>query len=73
MPRRGDQGSERLNREKALSAIEKGHDIAEAIAVHKETGSLCIRAGSNTLVVRTEHLKTFRDRVRLLSFGMASG
>ncbi len=114
-------GSWRLDREKALSAIEKGYDIAElqgflerrddqplpelvesfirkcarngkalktvgsavlvecrddetaeAIAGHKETGSLCLRAGPKTLVVRTDHLDNFRERIRVLGFGMAS-
>ncbi|OGA37331.1 MAG: hypothetical protein A3G24_13475 [Betaproteobacteria bacterium RIFCSPLOWO2_12_FULL_62_13] len=114
-------GSWRLDREKALSAIEKGYEIAElrgflesrddmplpesvesfirqcerngkalktvgnavliecrdnetteAIAGHKETGHLCLRAGPKTLVVRTDHLEKFRERVRLLGFGMAS-
>lgn len=113
-------GSWRLDREKALSAIEKGHDIAElqgfleshdditlpepvesfirqcerngkalktagsavlvecrdnetaeVIAGHKETEALCLRAGPKTLVVRTDHLDKFRERVRLLGFGMA--
>ncbi|MBI3373485.1 MAG: hypothetical protein HY017_17295 [Betaproteobacteria bacterium] len=114
-------GSWRLDREKALSAIEKGHDIAElrsflesrddnllpesiesfirqcerngkalrmvgnavlvecrdnetaeVISGHRETGSLCTRAGPTTLVVRTDQLDKFRERVRLLGFGMAS-
>jgi hypothetical protein len=114
-------GSWRLDRERALSAIEKGYRIAElqgflesrdniplpelvesfirqctrngkalktvgsavliecrdnetaeAIAGHKETGSLCLRAGPKTLVVRTDHLDKFRERVRLLGFGMPS-
>ena len=114
-------GSWRLDREKALSAIEKGHDIAElrsflesrddnllpesvasfirqcerngkalkrvgnavliecrdnetaeAIAGHRETEALCMRAGQKTLVVRTDQLDKFRERVRLLGFGMAS-
>ena len=112
-------GNWRLDREKALSAIEKGHDIAElqrfletrdemplpepvesfirqrerngkalkvagsavliecrdketadAIGSHKETGSLCLRAGPKGLVVRSESLDKFRERVRLLGFGM---
>ena len=114
-------GSWCLDREKALSAIEKGYDIAElrgflesrddmplpesvdsfirqcehngkaiktvgsavliecrdnetaeTIAGHKETCSLCLRAGPKMLVVRTDHLDKFRERVRLLGFGMAS-
>ncbi len=112
-------GSWRLDREKALAAIEKGHDIAAlqsflesrdemplpdavesfirhclrngkalkllgsaqliecrdedtatAIASHKETAELCLRAGPKKLVVRSEHLEKFRDRVRILGFGM---
>jgi hypothetical protein len=114
-----DQDSWRLNREKALAAIEKGYDIAELraflesrddmplpetvdalirqcerngkalrssgnavlieclddeiaqrIAQHKETIALCACAGLKTLVVRTEHLIKFRERVRLLGYGM---
>lgn len=114
-------GSWRLDRERALSAIEKGYEIAElrgflesredmplpesvdsfirqcerngkalktagnavliecrdnetaeAIAGHRETGHLCLRAGPKTLVVRTDHLEKFRERIRLLGFGMAS-
>jgi len=113
-------GRWRLDREKALSAIEKGYDIAElqgflerrddlplpelvesfirqcarngkalktvasavlvecrdnetaeAIAGHKETEALCVRAGPRTLVVRTDHLDKFRERIRVLGFGMA--
>ena len=109
-----------MDREKALSAIEKGYDIgelqgflesrddlplpesvesfirqcarngkalktvgsavlvecrdtetAEVIAAHKETEALCLRAGPKTLVVRTDHLDKFRERVRVLGFGMA--
>ena len=115
-----ESGSWRLDREKSLSAIEKGHDIAElkgflesrddmplpepveslighcerngkalktlasavliecrdnetaeTIAGHKETEALCLRAGPKTLVVRTEHLEKFRERIRVLGFGMA--
>lgn len=111
----------RLDSEKALCAIEKGHDIgelrdflqrrddlplpepvesflrqcarngkalktgesavlidcrdeetADTIAGHKETASLCLRAGPRTLVVRTDQLDKFRQRVRLLGFGMAA-
>ncbi|MBI2317967.1 MAG: hypothetical protein HYU75_13485 [Betaproteobacteria bacterium] len=114
-------GSWRLDREKALSAIEKGHDIAElqrflqsrddlplpepvesfirqcarngkalktigsavlvecrdgetaeAIAGHKETEALCLRAGPKTLVVRSGDLDKFRERIRVLGFGMAA-
>ena len=114
-------GSWRLDREKALSAIEKGYAIAElqgflesrddmplpptvetfirqcerngkalrmvgsavliecrddetaeAIAAHKETRALCLRAGAKALVVRLEHMDKFRERVRLLGFGLVS-
>jgi hypothetical protein len=110
----------RLDREKALSAIEKGYDIAElrkflqndddmplpesvdafirqclrngkalktignavliecrdaetteTIASHQETATLCLRAGPKMLAVRSEHVEKFRERVRLLGFGMA--
>ena len=112
-------GCWQLDREKALSAIEKGCDIAElqvflesrdepplpepvesfirqcarngralkmlasavlvecrddgiadAIAGHRETAALCLRAGDKALVVRAEHLDKFRERLRLLGFGM---
>ena len=43
---------------------------AEAITGHKETAPLCLSAGAKTLVVRNEHLEKFRERVRLLGFGM---
>ncbi|MBK7422216.1 MAG: hypothetical protein IPJ48_03465 [Propionivibrio sp.] len=114
-------GSWRLDREKALSAIEKGYAIAElqgflesrddmplpptvetfirqcerngkalrmvgsavliecrdsetaeAIAAHKETGALCLRAGAKALVVRLDNVDKFRERVRLLGFGLVS-
>ena len=114
-------GTWRLDRENSLSAIEKGHDIAELkgflestggsplpepiesfialcehngkalktlcsalliecrdaetaaqIAGRPETSSLCLRAGPRTLVVRTNQLAKFRDRVRSLGFGMVS-
>ncbi len=44
---------------------------AEAIAGHKETAALCLRAGPKMLVVRNEHLEKFRERVRVLGFGMS--
>jgi hypothetical protein len=47
-------------------------ETTATIAEHEETASLCSRAGPRTLVVRTEHLDKFRQRVRLLGFGMAS-
>ena len=114
-------GTWRLDREKSLSAIEKGHDIgelkgflestgglplpapvesfiglcehngkalktlgsalliecrdadtAEQIAGRRETGSLCLRAGPKTLVVRTNQIDKFREKVRSLGFGMVS-
>ncbi len=114
-------GCWRLDREKSISSIEKGFDIAElkgflesrdemplpesvesfirqcerngkalkvvgsavlvecrdaetadAIAAHKETGSLCQRAGTKTIVVRADHLDKLRERVHLLGFGLAS-
>lgn len=114
-------GSWRLDRAKAIAAIEKGHPIAElksflegsddmplpppvesfiaqcerngkalktgaaavliecrdqeiadAIAAHKETASLCMRAAPKTLVVRSEHLKKFRERLSVLGYGMAA-
>jgi hypothetical protein len=50
------------------------HDsaTAEIIAGHKETASLCLRAGAKSLVVRNDHLEKFRERVRLLGFGLVS-
>ncbi len=47
-------------------------EIAEIIAGHKETAALCLRAGTKSLVVRNEHLEKFRERVRLLGFGLAA-
>lgn len=46
-------------------------EVAEAIARHKETAALCKSVGGKTLVVRSEQLEKFRERVRLLGFGMA--
>lgn len=114
-------GNWRLDREKAIAAVEKGYDIAElqrflesrddmplpppveafisqcdrngralktigsalliecrdgetadAVAGHKETAALCLSAGAKFLVVRTGHLEKFRERVRLLGFGLVS-
>ena len=45
--------------------------MAAAIFVHKETASLCLPAGQKTLVVRSEHLEKFRQRVRVLGYGMS--
>lgn len=112
-------GSWRLDRQKALLALEKGHDMAELrrflessddlplpelvesfllrcehdgralkvgasalliecrdpqtaehVARHKETSALCLRAGPTTLVVRTDQLDKFHQRVHLLGLGM---
>jgi len=49
----------------------RDNETAETIAGHKETEALCLRAGPKTLVVRTEHLEKFRERIRVLGFGMA--
>jgi hypothetical protein len=43
---------------------------AEAVAMHKETSSLCLRAGPATLVVRDEHMEKFRERVHVLGLGL---
>jgi hypothetical protein len=45
--------------------------VCDAIAAHKETAALCLRAGPQTLVVRTAQVEKFRERVRLLGFGVA--
>lgn len=112
-------GSWRLEREKSLAAVEKGHDIqelrdflesrddnllpekvdafirhcerngkamkiggtailiecrdaetTETIATHQETAGLCLSAGANILVVRSEHLEKFRTKARVLGFGV---
>ncbi|MCM8611381.1 hypothetical protein [Accumulibacter sp.] len=114
-------GSWLLDRERSLSAIEKGHAISELkaflesaggqplpapfasfialcehngqalkmlgnavliecrdpetaaqIAGRPETSTLCLRAGPRTLVVRSNQLARFRERLRSLGFGMAS-
>lgn len=111
----------RLDRRKAVAAIEKGHDIevlrkflentddlplpelvdsfllrcardgqalktgasavliecrdseaADHLATHKETGSICLRAGPKTLVVRNEHMGKFREKVHVLGLGLVS-
>jgi hypothetical protein len=49
----------------------RDNETADVIAGHKETAALCLRAGPKTLVVRTDHLDKFRERVRLLGFGTA--
>jgi hypothetical protein len=110
-----------LNRQKAVTAIGKGHDIemlrqflengddmplpelvdsflkrcardgqalktgasavliecrdgeaADFVAMHKETGPLCLRAGPKTLVVRQEHVSKFREKVHVLGLGLVS-
>jgi hypothetical protein len=45
-------------------------EIAASIATHKETASLCLRAGDRQLVVRLENEEKFRNLVRILGFGM---
>ena len=45
-------------------------ETADNVAMHKETSSLCLRAGPKTLVVRTEHLGKFRERVHMLGLGL---
>jgi hypothetical protein len=51
--------------------IECRDDVtADIVATHQETAKLCLRAGPKQLVVRTDHLEKFRDRLRVLGFGM---
>jgi len=45
---------------------------AQAIAEHKDTRALCLRAGPKTLVVRSDKLDKFRTGVHLLGLGMVS-
>jgi hypothetical protein len=45
-------------------------EIAASIATHKETASLCLRAGDRQLVVRLENEEKFRNLIRILGFGM---
>lgn len=45
-------------------------EIAAMIATHKETSSLCLRAGDRQLVVRLENEEKFRNLIRILGFGM---
>ena len=47
-------------------------ETADNVARHKETSSLCLRAGPKTLVVRNEHLGRFRERVHVLGLGLVS-
>ena len=45
-------------------------ETAAIIASHRETGSLCLPVGPKSLVVRTNHIDKFHERVRLLGFGI---
>lgn len=45
-------------------------EIAQRILQHRETAALCASAGAKTLVVRAEHVNKFRERVRVLGYGM---
>ena len=45
-------------------------DTAAAVATHKETSALCLRAGPKTLVVRNDHLSKFRERVHVIGLGL---
>ncbi|MFL9962508.1 hypothetical protein PQR02_15690 [Paraburkholderia sediminicola] len=47
-------------------------EIAAMIATHKETASLCLRAGDRQLVVRLENEEKFRNLIRILGFGMTA-
>ena len=47
-------------------------EIADAIAAHKETGSLCQRTGTKGLVVPANQLDKLRERVHLLGFGLVA-
>lgn len=47
-------------------------ETADNVATHKETSSLCLRAGPKTLVVRNEHVGKFRERVHVLGLGLVS-
>lgn len=47
-------------------------ETADNVATHKETSSLCLRAGPTTLVVRNEHVGKFRERVHVLGLGLVS-
>ena len=47
-------------------------EIAAMIATHKETASLCLRAGDRQLVVRFENEEKFRNLIRILGLGMAT-
>lgn len=47
-------------------------ETADQVASHKETSSLCLRAGPKTLVVRNEHAGKFREKVHVLGLGLVS-
>jgi hypothetical protein len=47
-------------------------EIAATIATHKETASLCLRAGDRQLVVRLENEEKFWSLIRILGFGMTA-
>jgi hypothetical protein len=47
-------------------------DVADLVSQHPETGPLCLRAGPKTLVVRNDKLEKFRERVRIVGFGLVA-
>lgn len=47
-------------------------ETAAAVATHQETSPLCLRAGPKTLVVRTELLSKFRERLHVIGLGLLS-
>jgi hypothetical protein len=47
-------------------------ETADQVAMHKETSTLCLRAGAKTLVVRNEHVAKFREKVHILGLGLVS-
>ena len=47
-------------------------DTADFVAMHKETGPLCMRAGPKTLVVRQENVSKFREKVHVLGLGLVA-
>ena len=46
-------------------------DIAQRIASHPETASLCTQAGARHLVVKSENVARFRTKLRVVGYGMA--
>ena len=56
----------------ALLIERRDAETAAPIAARPGTSSLCLRAGPRTLVVRTNQLAKFRERVRSIGFGMVS-